>query len=268
MTTLVPDGSACIRDILASFIEKVETPRPFVFCQWFNQRHLSWLLPLNSFQVISQDLWWQLDLTRDLFSPADHEDQFLVCQVGEGHHHAGLSEGLLQVLHEVDLWRLRLHDAWDELLWAHGWLVYTVHLWKGRVGSERSLQMEMPLRAQPQPDQSSACGIPRLESTPAVSGSSMAAAFTPYTCSMNTATDIDLWFCACVRCSNLWAGLLVTGSGVLMTTKAFQNMELFFTMRSLKTKQLLSNAEFHQEFAVTNSNISTLDLPWLCRLLS
>lgn len=61
-----------------------------------------------------------LDLTGDLFSPADHEDQFLVCQVGEGHHHAGLGEGLLQVLHEVDVWRLCLYDAGDELLWAHG----------------------------------------------------------------------------------------------------------------------------------------------------
>lgn len=59
-------------------------------------------------------------LTRNLFSPADHEDQFLVCQVGEGHHHAGLSKGLLQVLHEVDLRRLCLHDAGDELLRAHG----------------------------------------------------------------------------------------------------------------------------------------------------
>lgn len=60
------------------------------------------------------------DLTRYLFGPADHEHQFLVGQVGEGHHHAGLGEGFVHVLHEVDLRGLGLHDAGDELLRAHG----------------------------------------------------------------------------------------------------------------------------------------------------
>lgn len=121
------------------------------------------------------------NLTWNLFSPADHEDQFLVCQVGEGHHHAGLCERLLQVLHEVDLWRLCLHDAGDELLRAHGWVVRVV--WVG-VWGERSLQMEVSLgpRPQPQPDQTSACVVARLEPTAAVSGTSIAAAFSPHAC--------------------------------------------------------------------------------------
>lgn len=133
------------------------------------------------------------DLTRDLFSPADHEDQFLVCQVGEGHHHAGLGEGLLQVFHEVDLRRLRLYDSGDELFWAHGRVVYMVRLREGGERGERRLQVEMPLglRTQPHPDQTPACGIPRLEPTTAVSGSAIAAALTPYTWCMKTARETD-----------------------------------------------------------------------------
>lgn len=132
-----------------------------------------------------------LDLTGDLFSPADHEDQLLVGQVGEGHHHAGLGERLLHVLHEVDLRRLRLHDAGDELLRPHGRVVRVVGLREGGERCEGSLQVEVPLgpRTQPHPDQTPACGIPRLESTAAVSGSSIAAAFTPYTWSTNTARE-------------------------------------------------------------------------------
>lgn len=120
------------------------------------------------------------DLTRNLFSPADHEDQFLVCQVGEGHHHAGLGEGLLRVLHEVDLWRLCLHDAGDELLRAHGRVVCVVHL---REGGERHLYVEMPLssRTEPHPDQAPSCWVPRLKSTTAMSSSPIAAAFTSHT---------------------------------------------------------------------------------------
>lgn len=139
------------------------------------------------------------DLTRDLFSPADHEDQFLVCQVGEGHHHAGLGEGLLHVLHEVDLRGLRLHDAGDELFWAHGRGVDMVRLREGGERGKGSLKVEMPLgtRTKPHPDQTPACGIPRLESTTAVSGSSIAAAFTPYTWCITTAGELDCkvtWF--------------------------------------------------------------------------
>lgn len=116
-------------------------------------------------------------LTGDLLGPADHEDQLLVCQVGERHHHAGLREGLLQVLHEVDLRRLGLHDAGDELLGAHGCVVHVAGLGEG------CLQVEVPLGpgAQPDPDQTSSRGVTRLKSPSAVSGPAVTAAFTPHT---------------------------------------------------------------------------------------
>ena len=132
-----------------------------------------------------------MDLTGDLFGPADHDDQFLVCQVGEGHHHVDLGEGLLNVLHEVDVWGLRLHNAGDELLWAHGRVVCVVAPREGGERGERGLQVEMPLgpRTQPHSDQTPAYRVPMLESTAAVSGSSIAAALTPYTWSMETARE-------------------------------------------------------------------------------
>lgn len=57
-----------------------------------------------------------------------------------------------------------------------------------RERGERSLQVEVPLapRTQSHPDQTSVRGVPRLESTAAVSGSSVAAAFAPYTWWMRT----------------------------------------------------------------------------------
>lgn len=141
----------------------------------------------------NEDCWWravrvesQVHLTWDLLGPADHENQLLVCQVGERHHHAGLSEGLLEVLHQVDLWRLRLHDAGDELLWAHGRTMSVVWLREGRAPwqwGKRYPQTEMALgpRTHPDPDQAPPCRLPRLESPSAVSSSSVAAAFAAHT---------------------------------------------------------------------------------------
>lgn len=137
-----------------------------------------------SFKVVF--LWsFGPGLTWDLLGPADHEHQLLVCQVGEGHHHAGLGEGLLQVLHQVDLRRLRLHDAGDELLGAHGRVVGEAVLGQG---GEGGLQVEAPLGpgAQPHPDQIPSRRVPGPQSSTAVPRSSVAAALTPHTCRAQT----------------------------------------------------------------------------------
>lgn len=64
-----------------------------------------------------------------------------------------------------------------------------VHL---REVGQGSLQVQMSLGsgAQTHPDQCSARGVPRLGSTAALSGSSIAAPFTPYTC-FKTKTEVN-----------------------------------------------------------------------------
>lgn len=123
-------------------------------------------------------------LTWDLFSPTNHEDQLLVCQVGKRHHHAGLGEGLLQVLHHVNLWGLRLHDARDELFWTHGRRVFLLS--QGSERGERKLNGGEALcpGANTDPYQT-----PRLEASTTVPGSSIAAAFTPHTWKIKEATS-------------------------------------------------------------------------------
>lgn len=153
-------------------------------------------------------------LTWDFLGPADHQDQLLVGQVGEGHHHAGLGEGLLQVLPQVDFGGFGLHDAGDELLWAHGGEGAVAGLRQRSEGGERRLQVKMPLASRtkpyPHPNQApSSRGVSGVESSSAVAGASVAAALTPHTCNKDEETDCNSFTAKILTLSSVFFSFLV-----------------------------------------------------------